>query len=78
MIRYSLQCADGHGFEEWFDSMAEYDRRAAAGELACPDCGSGEVTKAITAPNVARGAAAPAPACAATGGPGCGRCAFDA
>jgi len=78
VIRYSLQCADGHAFEEWFDSMADYDRRAAAGDLACPDCGGHEVAKAITAPNVARGAAAPAPVCAASGGPGCGRCAFDA
>jgi len=78
VIRYTLECADAHCFEEWFDSMADYDRRKAAGDLACPDCGSRVVTKAITAPHVARGGAAPEPVCAATGGPGCGRCAFDA
>ena len=76
MIHYSLQCAQGHGFDDWFDSMADYDRKAAAGELTCPDCGGHEVSKAITAPNVARGSAAPAPACGMPAGPGCGGCAF--
>lgn len=78
MIRYTLECAEGHSFEEWFDSMADYDHKAGTGDLACPDCGSRDVGKAITAPNVARGAATQAPVCPADGGPGCGRCAFDA
>ena len=77
MIRYTLECADGHSFEDWFDSMADYDRKAVSRDLSCPDCGSHDVHKALCAPNVAR-TAAPAPACAGTGGPGCGRCAFDA
>jgi len=78
VIRYSLECTDGHRFDDWFDSMADYDRRAAEGDLACPDCGSHDVAKAITAPHVARGGTAPEPVCAATGGPRCGRCVFDA
>ena len=76
MIHYSLHCAEGHGFDDWFDSMADYDEKAAAGALACPHCGSRAVRKALAAPNVARGSAAPAPACGLPGGPGCGHCAF--
>lgn len=77
MIHYNLQCAEGHGFDEWFESMADYDEKAASGALACPDCGSHEVAKAITAPNVARGASAPAPACGLPGAScGGGSCAF--
>lgn len=61
MILYSLQCAQGHGFDAWFSNSADYDARAASGDLCCPDCGSKEVTKGIMAPNVAKSSAAPAP-----------------
>lgn len=74
MIHYGFYCEKDHEFDEWFDSIADYERRAAAREIACPDCGSHDVTKAIAAPNVAR-AAAPAPACGMAG-PGCGGCAY--
>ena len=65
MIRYALQCADGHQFEAWFSSSADYDRLAEAGLLECAECGSGAVTKQIMAPAVRpseRRASAPAPA----------------
>ena len=76
MIRYTLRCAHDHHFEEWFSNSGEYDTKKEAGELTCPECGDKAVTKAIMAPNVAKQAAAPAPACV-TGGPGgCGGCAF--
>ena len=74
MIHYGFYCDSDHEFDEWFDSIADYERKAEAGELACPECGSHAVTKAIAAPNVARGA--PAPACGMAAGPGCGGCAF--
>ena len=66
MILYSLQCGKGHVFDEWFASSADYDAKAKAHDIACPDCGGTDVGKAIMAPNVCRGAAAapPAPACA--------------
>ncbi|MCK5623189.1 MAG: DUF1178 family protein [Alphaproteobacteria bacterium] len=76
MIHYGFYCDSDHEFDEWFDSIADYERKAEAGELACPECGSHEVKKAIAAPNVARGAASPAPACGMAAGPGCGGCAF--
>ncbi|MDA8232046.1 MAG: DUF1178 family protein [Magnetospirillum sp.] len=78
MILYSLQCAKGHVFDEWFANSAEYDSRSAAGTLTCPECGGGDVSKAIMAPRVAKSAGEPAPAPAApTCMPGgCGACSF--
>lgn len=52
MIRYDLKCDKGHAFDSWFASAAAYDRLAAAGHVACPDCGSANVTKALMAPAV--------------------------
>lgn len=53
MIKYRLQCADGHEFEAWFASSASYDAQAAGGHVACPECSSRDVGKSIMAPNVA-------------------------
>ena len=52
MIRYALRCDSDHGFESWFGSAEAYDRLQAAGHVACPDCGSTRVDKALMAPNV--------------------------
>jgi hypothetical protein len=61
MIRYTLNCADGHGFESWFQSAEAFDRLHAAGHVACAVCGSENVTKTLMAPSVrpARNAAKP-------------------
>ncbi len=53
MIRYSLRCENGHAFESWFRSAAGYDQLVAAGQVACPDCASKTVVKALMAPSVA-------------------------
>lgn len=76
MIRYTLRCAQQHHFEEWFSNSADYDAKKEAHELVCPECGDKEIAKAIMAPNVGKPAAAPAPACGAQMGGGCGGCAF--
>jgi hypothetical protein len=60
MVRYSLRCAEGHGFESWFASAAAFDALAGAGHLSCPDCGSPRVEKALMAPALGSAAAAPA------------------
>ena len=52
MIRYTLRCERDHEFEAWFASSAGYDAAAAAGENACPVCGSLKVEKAIMAPSI--------------------------
>jgi hypothetical protein len=53
MIRYALRCDRDHGFDSWFGSAEAYDRLRAAGHVACPDCGSTVVDKALMAPSVA-------------------------
>jgi hypothetical protein len=53
VVRYSLSCADGHAFESWFQSAAAFDDLAARGLLACAECGSARVEKALMAPAVA-------------------------
>ena len=52
MIVFDLSCADGHRFEGWFGSSADYDDQQARGLLECPHCGSGAVRKAPMAPAV--------------------------
>lgn len=57
MIRYALICERDHEFDGWFSSSDGYEEQAAAGEVACPQCGSTRVSKALMAPNVAKGVA---------------------
>lgn len=52
MIHYALKCENGHGFESWFQSGDAFDKVRAAGMVACPDCGSARVEKALMAPSV--------------------------
>lgn len=52
MIRYNLKCDRGHVFDSWFASAAAFDRLAALGQLACAECGSSSVQKALMAPGV--------------------------
>ncbi|MHA1598026.1 MAG: DUF1178 family protein [Alphaproteobacteria bacterium] len=67
MIVYSLQCSNGHSFDEWFSSSSDYDKQKKKKKLACPTCGDKKVEKGLMAPSVAK-SAAPAPAC---GAPAC-------
>lgn len=62
MILYTLRCEAEHQFEAWFRDGAAYDAQAAAGEIACPECGNTEVAKAPMAPRVARPRAEPSAA----------------
>jgi hypothetical protein len=53
MIIFDLKCADeGHVFEGWFGSTADYEDQQARGLVSCPVCGSGDVGKAVMAPAV--------------------------
>jgi hypothetical protein len=54
MIVFTLRCRDGHEFETWFRDGATYERQARRGLVACPDCGSTEVEKAVMAPRLGR------------------------
>ena len=53
MIRYRLQCNEGHEFEAWFKNSGAYDEQAERGQVLCPDCGSAKVCKAPMAPRIA-------------------------
>lgn len=53
MIKYALQCDQGHHFEGWFSNSADFDTQKADGTLSCPVCGSSHVEKALMAPAVA-------------------------
>ncbi|MBF9034770.1 DUF1178 family protein [Rhodobacterales bacterium HKCCE2091] len=70
MIRYSLTCADGHDFESWFRSGADFDALADQGHLVCSICGSTEVKKSVMAPRIGSRSAEPeAPAQPMASGP---------
>jgi hypothetical protein len=58
MIKFALACDKGHDFESWFPDGAAYDKQARRGLIACPECASTRVSKAIMAPAVL-GAARP-------------------
>jgi hypothetical protein len=55
VIRYSLICEAGHGFESWFRSSEDYDAQRKKKLVACPQCGSAAVEKQIMRPAVSRG-----------------------
>jgi|SRR5689334_1256337 hypothetical protein len=57
MIRYRLKCKKGHQFDAWFASSAAFEKQAKSKQLSCAKCGSGQVSKALMAPKVAKRAA---------------------
>jgi hypothetical protein len=59
MIRYALRCAEGHAFDSWFASGAEFDRLSAASLLTCAVCGGGRIEKDLMAPRVLSGDVGP-------------------
>jgi len=63
MIVFDLACdREGHVFEAWFGSSADYEDQQARGLVSCPICGAA-ADKAPMAPRVgAKGNAAPSAA----------------
>jgi len=53
MIRYSLVCENRHEFESWFADSTAFEKQAKRKLVACPQCGSVKVEKAIMAPRLA-------------------------
>jgi hypothetical protein len=53
VITFSLACDNGHDFEGWFRSSADFDAQEKDGQLECPVCASHRVGKALMAPAVA-------------------------
>lgn len=46
MISLDLICGRDHVFEAWFRSAGAFNTQQAAGDIACPMCGSSQVYKA--------------------------------
>ncbi len=70
MILFELKCTSDHRFEVWFRDGGAYEAQAAAGTIACPQCGDTQVGKAPMAPRISRrrkDAAEPAQAAPASG-----------
>ena len=53
MIVFDLCCADGHRFEGWFGSSADFAEQRERELVRCPQCGSDAIDKAPMAPAVA-------------------------
>ncbi len=52
MIKYRLICDGEHEFDGWFAGSAAFDEQVEQGDIACPMCGSCNVTKALMAPSI--------------------------
>ena len=59
MIVFDLLCAQGHRFEGWFGSAADYSSQKKRDLLACPTCGSSHVERVPSATRANLGAEAP-------------------
>ena len=59
MIVFDLLCGDGHRFEGWFGSAADYSAQKAANQLSCPSCGSSRVQRVPSAARFNLGATPP-------------------
>ena len=54
MISYDLSCSAAHRFEGWFGSSCDYQQQLDQGLVQCPVCGSSDITKLLSAPNIPR------------------------
>ncbi len=52
MIVYDLACDKHHPFEGWFGSADDFTMQVQAGDIACPVCGSVDITRQVSAPYV--------------------------
>jgi hypothetical protein len=52
MIVFDLTCDNSHPFEGWFGSADDFALQAKAGDIACPVCGSVDITRELSAPHV--------------------------
>jgi hypothetical protein len=62
MIVFDLLCGDGHRFEGWFGSAADFSAQKERRQLACPSCGSHKVERVPSASRFNLGAEPPKPA----------------
>lgn len=59
MIVFDLLCGEGHRFEGWFGSAADFTRQRDRKLLSCPSCSSPKVSRVPSATRANLGAAEP-------------------
>ncbi len=65
MIVFDLACGPaGHRFEGWFASTLAFEEQVERALVTCPQCGSADVIKTVTAPSLGRKGNQSAPASA--------------
>ena len=52
MIKYTLNCKNGHQFESWFSDSESFETLKKKGHLECAICSSKKVEKSLMAPVV--------------------------
>ena len=52
MIRYTLNCNNGHQYDSWFSESASFEKLRKKGHLECAICSSKKVEKSLMAPVV--------------------------
>ena len=55
MIRYTLNCNNGHQFDSWFSSSDSFEELKKKRLLECAICSSKKVEKSLMAPKVTSG-----------------------
>lgn len=48
MIVFDLECAQGHCFEGWFDSIEAFEKQNSQGLVSCPICGDTNVRRVLS------------------------------
>jgi len=61
MIVYDLKCGEGHRFEGWFGSAADFSGQQEAGQLACQSCADERIERMLSATRINVGAVEAAP-----------------
>ncbi len=54
MIKFSLQCENGHEFESWFSDSEAFNAQSEKHLISCPLCTSTNIKKALMTPNISK------------------------
>ena len=52
MIKYTLNCNNGHQFDSWFSSSQAFEKLKKNGHLECAICSSKKVEKSLMSPRI--------------------------
>ncbi len=52
MIKYTLNCKNGHQFDSWFSDSESFEKLKKNGHLECAICSSKKIEKSLMAPRI--------------------------